>query len=323
MTAESLFARCRDWLRLRGHAVDRLEALAGDVSARRYFRLHDDGESSILAVYPDELRASCARWIVTDRLLRGAGVRAPEILDADCEAGFMLLEDLGPETLRDRSASPWPALRPWLDSAVEIADRIRAIDAAEVADLQPPLGEKVLTAELEQTRALYLEPRGLCGEEDLAAALRAGLRRLVATLAAARPEPCHRDFMARNLVPLADGGLAVLDHQDLRLGPPFYDLASLTNDTFYLSATATAELLGERLGGAEARLAFHRAAAQRTLKIVGTFEAFRRRGDARHAPLIRPSLEAALAHLGELPETADLADRLRPVWTRPPAALLD
>ena len=56
--------------------------------------------------------------------------------------------------------------------------------------------------------------------------------------------PCHRDFMVRNLMPLRGRrGLVVLDHQDLRLGPPLYDLASLLNDTLFPPPEAEEALL--------------------------------------------------------------------------------
>ena len=322
-TAEAILAACRAWIAAREPRVERLDPMPGDVSARRYFRAHRGRETLVVAFYPPTLRDACRRWLATDRLLSGAGVRTPVVLDADCAAGLMLLEDLGAETLQDHEPSGWPALEPWLRTAVDVADRIRGLDGDRVAALQPPLGEVLLAAELEQTWRLYLEPRGLTGDPATAAALRAGLDRLVVELATSPPEPCHRDFMARNLVPLPAGAVAVLDHQDLRPGPPFYDLASLTNDTLYPPSRWTEKLLGDRLETPEARLAFHRAAAQRALKIVGTFESFRRRGSRRHVALIRPSLEAALRHLAHLPETADLVPLLREAWSDARGALLD
>jgi len=321
--ATGIFAACRTWLAAREPGVERLDPMPGDVSARHYFRAHRGRETLVVAFYPPALRDACRRWLATDRLLSEAGVRTPTILDADCATGFMLLEDLGAETLQDHESSGWPALEPWLRTAVDVADRIRRLDGDQVAGLLPPLGAALLEAELEQTWSLYLEPRGLTGDPATARALRTGLDRLVAELAASPPEPCHRDFMARNLVPLPASAVAVLDHQDLRPGPPFYDLASLTNDTLYPPAPWTEELLGDRLETPGARLAFHRAAAQRALKIVGTFESFRRRGSRRHVGLIRPSLEAALSHLALLPETVDLAPVLRRAWFDEGGSLLD
>src|SRR5262249_24021197 len=79
--------------------------------------------------------------------------------------------------------------------------------------------------------------------------------------------------------------VGVLDHQDLRLGPPAYDLASLLNDTLFPTPEVEAAFLAELAPGPEERLRYHRAAAQRTLKAVGTYAAFARRGAT---PALRP-----------------------------------
>ena len=115
---------------------------------------------------------------------------------------------------------------------------------------------------------------------------------ICANLDAETPITCHRDFMVRNLMPLPDGGLIVLDHQDLRPGPPAYDVASLLNDTLFPPPQMEAVLLEEALLARMRvdRLSYHRAAAQRTLKAVGTYTSFALRGAGRHLPLVPPTL---------------------------------
>jgi aminoglycoside/choline kinase family phosphotransferase len=108
--------------------------------------------------------------------------------------------------------------------------------------------------------------------------------------------------------------VGVLDHQDLRLGPPAYDLASLLNDTLFPPPAVEAELLRRAAPSAAARERYHRAAAQRTLKAVGTYAAFARRGMERHLPLISPTLGRGLAHLARTPEGAPLAPDLERLW---------
>ena len=128
--------------------------------------------------------------------------------------------------------------------------------------------------------------------------------------------------MARNLVPLPEPPeLAVLDHQDLRMAPPLYDLASLLNDSLYPPADLEGELVAGVLDSPDERLDYHRAAAQRTLKAVGTFLAFARRGDGRHRRLVRPTLERALAHLRQLPEMERLGLQINGLWQRLDSAL--
>lgn len=308
-------AELEAWLTATGRGALEIQPLTGDVSPRRYFRVQlDDGASAILATYPPEAHGVCPRFLWTTEILCKAGVRVPEVLASDCEAGWMLVEDLGVNTLGDWGRGrPWSELAGYFEHAREIADRISRLPADGLAELNPRLGTELLVRELKQTWDLYLEPEGLLRDTALAVDLRAALDTLCETLGSAAPVPCHRDFMARNLMPLPDGSeLAVLDHQDLRLGPPLYDLASLLNDTLFPPPEGEAALL--EAAGAD-RESYHRAAAQRTLKAVGTYASFARRGATRHLPLIPPTLSRFVEHFARLPEGRELASRLREAWS--------
>lgn len=306
------------WLAGRGLRPLQIRPLPGDVSPRRYHRLElAGGATVILAVYPPDLADVCRRFLRTSELLTGAGVRVPAIVAHDCARGWTVVEDLGAATLYDLAGRPWAELTPYYRSAVEAIAAITALPpavAAELAALSPPLDEALLRRELTQTWTELLVPRGLTGDGRTAAALAAAFDRLCAELAAAPPAPCHRDLMARNLVPLPGPAVGVLDHQDLRLGPPFYDLASLLNDSLFPPPAVVEPLLAGCLRGEANRLRYRRAAAQRTLKAAGTFAAFARRGSDRHLGLIPPTLARAREHLAGLPETAEVAGELRALW---------
>jgi aminoglycoside/choline kinase family phosphotransferase len=301
-----------------------IQPLPGDVSPRRYFRaVLDDGTSAILANYPKEVRSACPRFLRATELLSAAGVRVPRVLAGDCGEGWMLVEDLGPRTLAEWGRErDWSEVAGYFEGALEIIRRIARLPAGEVAALNPALDGAALAKELNQTWDLFLEPRGLVRDPALAAALRAALDSLCARLGAEPPVPCHRDFMARNLMPLPDGaGLVVLDHQDLRLGPPLYDLASLLNDTLFPPPAAEEALLAQALTAeagprlSDPLLSYHRAAAQRTLKAVGTFAKFARLGADRHLPLIAPTLARFVKHFSQIPEGSPLAADLREAWS--------
>ncbi len=307
------------WLAELGYAPREIHLLSGDVSPRRYTRVVlEDGATVILATYPDEVRDVCPRFLRTGELLTGAGVRVPRVFAASCEQGWMLLEDCGPRTLGEQQERPWSELRLDFVRALELIGRIASLPTETVAGLNPPLGSDLLRRELAQTWDLFLAPRELTGGPALTRALYAALDALCERLGEETPVPCHRDFMVRNLMPcdgdqIPAGGLAVLDHQDLRLGPPAYDLASLLNDTLFPPAEIEEELLAAALGGAD-RTSYHRAAAQRTLKAVGTYTKFSLRGANRHLPLIPPTLARCLHHLGRIPEGVPLAEDLGRVW---------
>ena len=298
------------WLEELGHSASRLEPLPGDVSARRYLRAETGGGSLVVTVYPPTLRAVCTRFLATGDLLRAAGLRVPEVLASDCRRGLMLLEDLGKRTLYDLRHRSWEELLPYLEQAIEDAGRIALMPPGSVAGLSPPLDRQLLERELEQTWRSFLTPRDLGGGAPTTSRLRVALSELCHQLGDEPQVPCHRDYMARNLVPLGDGRLSLLDHQDLRLGPPFYDLASLLNDSLF----PPPELVTELLGPAADELGYHRAVAQRALKAVGTFATFAERGDRRHLQLIPPTLGRALDSLLLLPESTAVAARLAGRW---------
>lgn len=316
MTEESPSAELeglRAELRGAGFPVRSISPLQGDVSPRRYARVElAHGGTAILATYPPEIAAVCARFLHTSTLLQGAGIRTPNVLAADCARGWMLVEDLGSETLGDRRGRPWLEVAPFFSSASRVIRRLKALPAAEVAALSPALDGEALRRELEQTWEAFLTPNRLVEEAALAADLHAALDELCAKIALDPPVPCHRDFMARNLIPLEGGKVAVLDHQDLRLGPPMYDLASLLNDTIFPPPESEDHLL-EMLTPTE-RTIYHRTAAQRTLKAVGTYASFARRGATRHLPLIAPTLASCLRHMGQVPETHALVEDLAQAW---------
>jgi N-acetylmuramate 1-kinase len=306
------------WLGAADLVPREIQPLPGDVSPRRYFRaVLADGASAILATYPPPVRGSCARFLRTTAILEEADVRVPRVIAGDCEAGWMLLEDLGPQTLGDwGKGRPWSDLAAFFAHALELALRISRLPAGGLAELNPVLGEELLARELAQTWELFLEPQGLVSDAALAADLRAALDAVCSGLGAEPPVPCHRDFMVRNLMPLfATTTLAVLDHQDLRLGPPLYDVASLLNDTLFPPAAAEEALLAAVLSSPAGRERYHRAAAQRTLKAVGTYASFARRGAARHLPLIPPTLAGFVRHFALIPEGCALAPRLARVWS--------
>jgi aminoglycoside/choline kinase family phosphotransferase len=304
-----------DWLAAAGFPGARIEPLQGDVSPRRYARVSGPGGTAILATYPPDIRSICLRFLRTTALLQDAGVPVPRVLASSCEEGWMLVEDLGLQTLGEWGRGrPWDEVGPWFERGLDLAERISRIPVESLEGLSSTLDGELLAKELAQTWDLFLEPKGLTGDAALTRSLREALDAICSNLGAETPVACHRDFMVRNLMPRPDGSLVVLDHQDLRLGPPLYDLASLLNDTIFPPEDAGDGILG-RLGPAD-RVRYHRAAAQRTLKAVGTYTSFARHGADRHLPLVPPTLARCLEHLARVPESAAVARDLEGVWAR-------
>ncbi|MEM8959892.1 MAG: phosphotransferase [Acidobacteriota bacterium] len=289
------------------HGVDihAIEPLAGDVSSRRYARIWlTDDTSAVLAIYPTEILDAQRRFLTTTSWLADIGVRVPAV--RAYSKGWMVVEDLGPSTLAEhamRTATDWSLLAPYYRDALRQIDRFETLPHERVARLNPPLDEALLRRELEITWKTFFVPRQLTGDATTQDRLRASFDDLCRTLGERSPVVCHRDLTVRNLVPLPSHQVGILDHQDLRLGPPLYDLASLLNDTLFAPPSEIADDLPV------AHEDFARVAAQRTLKAVGTYAR-----SGRHANLIEPTFTRAIDFLLRVPETTDVAARLETRW---------
>ncbi len=307
------------------------ESLTGDVSARRYGRIRlASGEQRIVCSYPDDMKDVAVRFLGATELLASVAVPTPRVDQYSLEHPvWVLLEDLGPRTLwecwKEGGSGGAVDLGGRLAEAREFIGRMQLLPKDEVQALGcPPLDRDLLMSELDQTWERFLEPRGLVADPGLAEQVGAACAALCERLDSAAAVPCHRDFMARNLMlrrpPAASAGgvdeLVVIDHQDLRLGPPCYDLASLLNDTLTLSVRERQEQLSAARLDAGGMLQYHAATAQRTLKIAGTFAYFAEVGSDRYLRLIPPALRRFLDALQALPEGRELAPLLRKAWAQ-------
>ncbi|HSN78747.1 MAG TPA: phosphotransferase, partial [Rhodoferax sp.] len=77
---------------------DSLRLASADASFRRYFRIDaQDGSRIIMDAPPD--KENSAPFVKVAGLMHAAGVHAPQVLAWDEPLGFMLLTDLGAQTM--------------------------------------------------------------------------------------------------------------------------------------------------------------------------------------------------------------------------------
>jgi N-acetylmuramate 1-kinase len=257
--------------------------LAGDIGARRYFRQPTPGgASALLVLYPQPETPAQSNWTAIGSALAAGGVRVPELHADSPELGAALIEDLGDRDLAMELAEVPVEDRPrLLDEAEDVLVSVRSVSRA-AATLNPPFDAAFFRAELDHTRHWALEKGGREPLEASRAALWDDLAGRLA-LAAAEPAstgdavPTHRDFHANNLMRAADGRLAAIDFQDLRLGPPDYDPVSLRFERAAEAVVSEADPYSEAV------------LLQRAWKVLGTFEKMMLLG----RPFYRPHREAA------------------------------
>ena len=262
------------------HADAHPQAVAGDASNRRYFRAALGGHSRILVEAPPGTEKN-AEFLAVRALLAGAGVRVPALYGSDLQRGYLLLEDLGDRLLLPEltAGSVDAAYR----RAMDVLLRMAAIDTAGL-DI-PHYDAALLQEELGRFPAWFAEALLGHAPDEQERGLLHQLDSLLVASALEQPQVLvHRDFHSRNLMPQADGALAVIDFQDAVAGPVTYDLVSLLRDCYVRWPAARvrgwaldyrARLQAAGLSGEVDEERFLRwfdlMGLQRHIKVLGTF----------------------------------------------------
>jgi aminoglycoside/choline kinase family phosphotransferase len=263
------------FLETAGWAGCRQTPIAGDASDRIYFRLEKPatGETAVLMSVPPTGLPGLDAFVKITRHLRRHKFSAPEILAANRNAGFLLLEDYG-DALFGNLLSRNPANETRLYAA--------AIDVlATLRNTPLPQGLTIFTPE---KMAGLISPVFEWYCKTPTSGIDKITRELELALTRFSPNPsvmALRDYHVENLFWLPDRGgvkkVGLIDYQDAVATHPAYDVASLLGDarrdvspaikntmiTRYVSLTDTDQ------DAFVAALAVQ--GAQRNLRILGIF----------------------------------------------------
>lgn len=219
-----------------GLHTNSLRLASADASFRRYFRI--DGLSNgvscthiIMDAPPD--KENCQPFVKVAALMQAAGVHAPQVLAWDEAQGFMLLSDLGAQTMMQVIHRDLPQAN--LPLYLQAVDALIAWQLSSKPDVLPPYDEPLLRRELELFPDWYLtRHKGVVVDAVMRQTLDKAFEQIIRQNLSWPSVFVHRDFMPRNLMaPPVDGGpLGVLDFQDAVSGPITYDIASLMRDAF-------------------------------------------------------------------------------------------
>lgn len=331
-----------------------IEAMPGGMSPRRFFRARLQPASpatpgSVVGVFTPNAQSSDEashastqprEWpfLEVHRLLLQSGVRVPQLFGVDCDAGWMLVEDLGDLTLAQALVAK-PENKEGLYQ-IAVADLARAHAALARAPEDSIVRTRrfdysLLHWEIEHFREFALLARDFRPSPEQAerfTRLSDALARYVADLPTGF---VHRDYQSRNLmwVPSSaasytpppthrlamtsatstlrsSGELVWIDFQDALTGPRIYDLVALLNDSYqtftrdFVEARLTeyAALRGDSsLTSARAIFEFDVVTVQRKLKDAGRFVYFYvKNGDSSYLKFVDPTIAKIKASLARL-----------------------
>ena len=172
------------------------------------------------------------------RLFERASLPVARIFEILPEAGALVLEDLGDETLEAALGHASEGRRPSRDelyrSSVELSGRDRHARNRGARDVRPRARTSVGRREVPVRDEIL--PRALHGRFSGPSGRAAGASNgggVARVDVAAHPRVlCHRDYHSRNIMVRPNGELAMVDIQDARWGPDTYDIASLLRDAY-------------------------------------------------------------------------------------------
>lgn len=255
-----------------------MHPLAGDASARRYFRLSMDGQSAVLMDAPPVDGACLAPFLHMTNVLDGFCLSPPRIISSDATQGFILMEDLGDALFATVIKD---------DPSLEMPLYLAAVDVLADLDQRPAVPSVpsfMIDVMCEQVAPVYdWYRKGLIGDNgsDQKTAFQAMLGFVLREVIDPRQALLLRDFHAENLVwlPTREGAqrVGLLDYQDAMMGPAGYDLVSMLQDARRdVSPDVVAQSM-ERfiVKTGRNRIEFNAAYAaiglQRNLRILGIF----------------------------------------------------
>lgn len=314
--------------RVFGQSPSSVTPMPGGASTRRYLRIEASGATAVAMFVPDatpeEVTNSTApsrRWpfLEVQQLLADRGIRVPRVLAQACDAGLVLLEDLGDVTLGAfLQQSPGSKAMIYRRAVTDLAGAQRALAELPAGSViaSRAFDETLLRWELDHFREWALDARERPLSAQDRAAFDAIADRLARRIAAWPRRFVHRDYQSRNLMVSPDGELVWIDFQDALLGPRVYDLVALLNDSYQSFDRQFVEARLDDFAAASGMTPEDRAAlgrefdvvtVQRKLKDAGRFVFIDRvKKNPSFLPFIEPSLAKVRASLEELADEEDM-----------------
>lgn len=285
--------------------------LTGDASSRAYFRIKAPNDGTVMLMkMPEPFDASDFPYLRNFHLFRSIGVPLANILEMNPERGFVLLQDLGDDTVYE--------LYDHLSKNLRLSYLLKTVEYQALIEKAQPNDPLSFDTAKFMWEMNYFYNHFLVGfrkaeiSESEKLEIQEHLLRLSTELAARPRFFCHRDYHSRNFMVHQDH-VYVIDFQDARFGPATYDLASLCYDSYLQHPPELIQKLEEAFfvrhpNSDTESFEYPRMCLQRNLKALGTF-GYQSMvlGRDFYRQFVPPTLNYVKKHLNGLPEYSDLS----------------
>lgn len=287
--------------------------LAGDASARKYYRVVSGDQSWVLMFWEPFKNDGSYPFLSVLEHFAKHGVAVPSVKGLDPDKGLVLLEDLGDLTLERKfwenqsQQASLPFYRQAIDELIKM-HYPATFDRTNCSAFKMEFDVEKLSWEMNYGREHLLS--GVCEiklSEIEKAELDKVFSKICTTLHAEPKFIAHRDYHSRNVM-LKLGKARIIDFQDARLGPVQYDLVSLLRDSYVnMEEPIARELIGYYLDRRREvtkgrdlpevsmenfMRIYEIQTIQRCFKACGSFASFYNlRNDTRYLKYIAPTLQ--------------------------------
>jgi len=273
-----------NWL---SNTIDKpIKAIApasADASFRSYFRVFVDNQNTCIAVDAPPEYEDSVKFVNIASLMKEMGIRVPKIIATNLQEGFLLIGDLGKETMLNAIHRQETKTQEFYGEAIDILFKIQTNGSSYVKRL-PLYNKELLMGEMRLfvdwfcLRHLQIDPEIIndYGFEEI-------FEKLSVYALDQNQVFVHRDFHSRNILFSEKGDMGVVDFQDAVVGPVTYDLVSLLKDCYISLPNSTIDhwvdyyftrLMDHELidkSQQEFKLEFDLMGLQRHLKAIGIF----------------------------------------------------
>ena len=299
---------------------DTLSFVAGDCSYRKYYRVEKEGaEPRIIMDAPPPME-DVSFFVRMTKLWENLGIRAPKIYTEDTENGYLLIEDMGADTLNQAFAKGAEKM-PWLEKSVDLLAHIAnkgEIDGTITYTAATPFAEasRYVDWYLPCTTGHATHPADRKEFSDI-------WKNMYAAVTKVPPMLSHWDYHCDNLMmcctssaPSSIQEIGVIDYQDCRMAPISFDIACLLEDRHATPLTDAEkehlisrflEALEVDVSREEFMTSYRLVLIHRLLKIVGLYMRITTRTDRTDLPWNMEDVWAKINKLlDEEPAAADL-----------------